>query len=178
MRFKTIGFVLLLLAVMTLEWQSAEAHNRIELSLLAAVVEMDNHEGFFQYEVLVNYELPLRRQWDSGWTVRSMLDSAFGTISATGETLVVGSVGPSFSIGKTEGLASLNAGVRGSLLSASQFEAEDFGGNFQFILHAGVKFKLNRNLRIGYRFQHMSNARIYSENPGLDLSVIEIGYGF
>ena len=81
-------------------------------------------------------------------------------------------------MGKREGRVSVNVRVRGSRLSKNQFEAEDFGGNFQFILHAGVKFKFSRGLRIGYRFQNMSNASMYSENPGLDLSVIEIGHGF
>ena len=59
MRFKTTGLGLLLLAVLAVERQSAEARRQIELSLLAATVEMHKHEGFFQYEVLVNYERPL-----------------------------------------------------------------------------------------------------------------------
>ncbi|MGA7922002.1 MAG: acyloxyacyl hydrolase [Candidatus Acidiferrales bacterium] len=53
--------------------------------------------------------------------------------------------------------------------------------NFTFDFQAGMDFynsSRNRVWRLGYKYQHISNAYRHSFNPGVDVHVIWIGYSF
>jgi hypothetical protein len=53
--------------------------------------------------------------------------------------------------------------------------------NFTFDLQAGMDFynsSRNRVWRLGYKYQHISNAYRHNFNPGVDVHVIWIGYSF
>jgi len=53
--------------------------------------------------------------------------------------------------------------------------------NFTFDFQTGVDFfntSRNRVWRLGYKYQHISNAYRHNFNPGVDVHVIWIGYSF
>ncbi len=53
--------------------------------------------------------------------------------------------------------------------------------NFTFDFQAGMDFynsSRNRVWRLGYKYQHVSNAYRHSFNPGVDVHVIYVGYSF
>ena len=56
----------------------------------------------------------------------------------------------------------------------------DFDIPFAFGSHigAGVRFGNEGMYELGYRFQHLSNAGIGDENPGINFHVLQLGYHF
>ena len=181
MRFKTIGLlVFALLLNSTISSQSSAGDTSpIELGVLTGFITIAKDADFEQHEFFANYRLPLRVQLGAGWHMTPTLVAVAGSLrSEDDETSFVGSSGLNLSLGKNENRLQFDIGTRSSILSKSGFEAEDFGGAFEFILHVGLRFHLTRNLRIGSRLQHMSNANIHDKNPGLNLWVIDVGYNF
>ena len=58
------------------------------------------------------------------------------------------------------------------------FKMSALAGPIQFTSYIGLSYTLPQRVSIGYRFQHMSNASIYSSNPGVNLHMLKIGYHF
>ncbi len=46
--------------------------------------------------------------------------------------------------------------------------SEDLGGTFQFISSLSIAYQMTNQGRIGIRYEHISNADIYDDNPGTD----------
>jgi hypothetical protein len=63
-------------------------------------------------------------------------------------------------------------------LSQSDFGAKDFGVPFQFTSHVGLNWDVTSHWRLGYRFQHMSNAGLDAHNPGLNMHMFGLSYLF
>ncbi|MGL6369959.1 acyloxyacyl hydrolase [Aeromonas hydrophila] len=55
---------------------------------------------------------------------------------------------------------------------------KDYGGPFQFSSGIGLGYALTSSWLIGYQYEHMSNANMYEQNPGLDSHSIHIEYRF
>ncbi|MFM4963864.1 acyloxyacyl hydrolase [Aeromonas bivalvium] len=55
---------------------------------------------------------------------------------------------------------------------------KDYGGPFQYILGIGLGYELTANWWLGYQYEHMSNANMYEQNPGLDTHTLHIEYRF
>ena len=72
----------------------------------------------------------------------------------------------------------LSLGIQPTLLSDYEAGDRDLGGPFQLTSHASLAWAPQRALVLGIRFQHTSNARLYSSNPGADIVSIGVGYGF
>lgn len=73
---------------------------------------------------------------------------------------------------------SLEAGTRLTWLSEHEIGDRDVGGLFQFTSHVGLAWHFTPQLAAAVRLQHTSNASTYSENPGLDLQMVELRYRF
>jgi hypothetical protein len=92
---------------------------------------------------------------------------------------LVASLIPLIALGSQDGRFTLDMGAGGALLSRHRFGMQDFGGNFQFALTAGVGVPLFARLGVGYRFLHYSDAGIYGpNNTGADLHMLELIYRF
>lgn len=72
----------------------------------------------------------------------------------------------------------LEAGLRLTWLSEHELGNRDLGGLFQFTSHLGFAWHFNAHLAAALRLQHTSNARIYDNNPGLDLQMLELRYRY
>jgi hypothetical protein len=137
-----------------------------------------SNKNFQQYEGALTLTLPW--QWRPGpkLLIRTGLDITAGVLSGHDEEAFVGSIGPRLSFRTFDETFSLDIGIAPSLISRHEFENEDFGGLLQFTSFAGFYVHFRERYRLGYRLQHMSNAGIYTENPGVNLHMFEGGFLF
>jgi len=179
MRFKTIWLILpLLLSIFSPQPGSAEETDWIAIGFRAGLSATDGNEDFEQYELFATYGLPWSWELTPGWFLSTRINLSAGALRGGGETGFIGSAGPSITLSMVQGLIFVDGGISAALLSEHKFGQENFGGPIQFVSHVGISFKLGANLGVGYRFQHMSNASIYNQNPGLELHVLELSYFF
>ena len=81
--------------------------------------------------------------------------------------------------GASNGSLALELGVGVHLLSAVHFEDNNLASAFQFGDHVGIEWQPDRaRWRIGYRFQHLSNAGIAPPNDGVEFHVLRLGWRF
>lgn len=133
---------------------------------------------FRQAEGFANWNLPWDWNLEPRWRLQSRLDFSLGWLGGQGGDAVVGSLGPSL-VFKREGLpVSFEGGVSPTLLSRQAFANRDFGVPLQFTSHIGFNVDVWSHFRMGYRFQHMSNAGLSTHNPGLNLHMLQVSYWF
>jgi lipid A 3-O-deacylase len=137
-----------------------------------------NGQQFNQAEAFANWNLPWG--WDLGkeWHLQSRLDLSLGWLGDRGNNAAIGSAGPSVLLGRESLPVSVEGGVSPTFLSRHEFGSKDFGTDFQFTSHVGVNWDFAPHWRLGYRFQHMSNAGLASKNPGLNMHLFALSYLF
>jgi hypothetical protein len=136
-------------------------------------------EEFKEYDMAANFRLPWAWYSQSGWGAGIRLMASAGVLYSDGDTALVASLIPLIALGSQDGRFTLDMGAGGALLSRHRFGMQDFGGNFQFALTAGVGVPLFERLGVGYRFLHYSDAGIYGpNNTGADLHMLELIYRF
>jgi hypothetical protein len=136
-------------------------------------------EPFQSGDLVVSFRLPWGWYSPAAWGIGARLMTGAGILYGAGETAVVVSVIPLASFGSRDGRFSIDGGAGGALLSRRRFGEQDLGGHFQFVLTAGVGIPLYRQLGMGYRFMHYSDAAIYGQhNTGADLHMLELTYRF
>jgi hypothetical protein len=136
-------------------------------------------EEFKEYDMAANFRLPWAWYSQSGWGAGIRLMASAGVLYSDGDNALVVSLIPLIALGSQDGRFTLDMGAGGALLSRHRFGMQDFGGNFQFALTAGVGVPLFARLGVGYRFLHYSDAGIYGpNNTGADLHMLELIYRF
>ena len=135
-------------------------------------------QAFNQGDLFANWNLPWG--WDLGkeWHLQSRLDLSIGWLGDRGNNAAIGTVGPSLVLGHERWPVSMEGGVSPTLLSRTGFGSKEFGTDFQFTTHIGLNWDFAPHWRLGYRFQHMSNAGLASKNPGLNLHFFALSYVF
>ena len=156
----------------------ADSDGWIALGLRAGISDHRNDEDFEQYEGFVLYDLPWSWSLAPDWSLGTYLELNAGILDGGGDTAFVGSIGPGLNLKAFDNRLVVLGGINPTFISEDTFGDEDFGGPFQFTSHIGISLRPIRPLSIGYRFQHMSNAGIYSKNPGLNLHMLEVAYYF
>jgi len=138
----------------------------------------DEKEHFQQYDAFATAALPW--VWWSGWGLElaPRLMSTAGGLIAADEAGFVGSVVPLLAVGSPDGPLSLDAGVGAAVISRHEFGVQDFGGAFQIVLTFGLRVPIYRGFGVGYRMQHLSDAKLYGEGTGADLHMLELSYSF
>lgn len=131
-----------------------------------------------QYEAFGEYELPWSLRSKGGWGISTYLALTAGVLKSQGEYGLIGSLGPSFSLGNPQVFPlELDLGISVALLSRERFGTRDYNGIEQFISHGGLIYHINRHLGLSYRYQHMSNAGFNgSPNPGLNMHLFGINW--
>lgn len=133
--------------------------------------------SFRQYEVYAVRPMSIRFDLFDGWQAISQWDISAGYLSHEDIESLVLAAGPVVVFRKSDIPWYVEVGSRPTLISEHEFDQKDFGGPFQFTSHGTVGWSRG-DFEIAYRIQHMSNARIYSDNDGLNLHVLEIGWAF
>ena len=117
-------------------------------------------------------------QFAGAWRLRAPralrvhhLELAVGTLSAADDTEAFVSLGPVWRLPFRDGSTFVEFGLSPTILSGSQFDGRELGGNFHFTssLAAGMRFGRTQKYSLGLRAQHISNGGIDTTNPGLDM---------
>ncbi|MBW7469687.1 acyloxyacyl hydrolase [Marinobacter sp. M216] len=136
-------------------------------------------EDFKEYDVSANFHLPWNNYSKSGWGIGSRIMASGGLLRGSGKNALVVSLIPELTLGSKGGRFVLDLGVGGALFSRWRFGTQDYGGPFQFALTSGVAIPLYRNLGLGYRFLHYSDAGVNGpDTTGADFHMIEFSYRF
>jgi lipid A 3-O-deacylase len=133
---------------------------------------------FNKAEVFGELNLPWGPDLGKGWHLQSRLDISVGWLGDSGNNVAIGAVGPSLVLGRERVPLSLEVGGSPTLLSSHVFGGKDFGKEFQFTSHVGLNWDVATHWRLGYRFEHMSNAGLAARNPGLNLHMFGLSYRF
>jgi hypothetical protein len=134
-------------------------------------------QHFRQAEAFLNYNL---WGWNlsTNWHMQSRIDLSTGWLGQHGDNAFIGTLGPSLELSRARFPVSLEAGFSPTYISRYQFGNTDLGTRAQFTSHIGLNLDVTSRWRLGYRFQHMSNAGIKEPNPGFNLHVVSVGYLF
>jgi len=135
-------------------------------------------ENFTQLEIATAYRLPSSWMLDDGWILESRVNASVGALDGGDETGAIVTIGPGLAWVSPSQQYAIEAGISPTLMSQHEYGGADFGGNFQFTSFVGVNARLGEQIAATVRVQHMSNASIYSPNPGLDQMMLGIHYRF
>lgn len=129
--------------------------------------------AFDLVEAAAGVPLPYARDLGERWTIDARFEFALGHLSERGTESMLVRFGPLARL-EREGLpVAIEFGISPTLLERHRFPARNLGVAFQFTSHAGITSTGDR-VRLGYRFQHTSNARIDEINPGLNMHVFSL----
>ena len=148
------------------------------LGVRGGVSDNRNQDTFYQYEAFLTARMPWDWRMASDWRLGTLLEANAGVLHGDGESAFVGSAGPGISITGYGDKLEIPMGVNLTVISEDTFGDDDFGGPIQFTSHIGLNINVTRRMMIGYRLQHMSNAGLYSSNPGVNIHMLGIGYRF
>ena len=169
-------FVLITLILLPALPGRASDHTNWEVGAQAGPSFNDKDASFGQYEALLNYKLPWR--WDLGPVGLGMrVISTFGSLHGGGDVGAVGSLGLGFVLGDGRDL-NLRVGSAATYISEDEYGEEDLGTHFQFTSHIGVTYRFWDELSARVRVQHMSNAGLSDENPGVNIVMFGLHYAF
>lgn len=57
-------------------------------------------------------------------------------------------------------------------------DSKELGGTFQFMSGLGLSWEFADCSRLGFRYQHISNANLHDKNPGADILLLNYGIAF
>jgi hypothetical protein len=143
------------------------------------VLGRDQLEAFDEYDLAATLRMPWAgRSWSGGEMSARLLASA-GIIRGANETALVASAIPALAFTYRKVPVTIDFGAGLALLSEYRFGDQDYGGHLQFALTAGIAIPVYRQVGIGYRFLHYSDAGLYgSHTVGADFHMIELSYAF
>jgi hypothetical protein len=56
--------------------------------------------------------------------------------------------------------------------------SKELGGTFEFISGLGLSYQFADRSRLGFRYEHISNANLHENNPGADILLLNYGIAF
>lgn len=112
--------------------------------------------------------------WDLGDAADVLLlfETAAGVVDGEGSTAFIFSITPVVRLAFERFPVDLVVSSGPAYYSDDTFDSRDIGGNFQFISRLGVDWRINSDWRVGYRYEHTSNAGLDETNPGLNFHVL------
>ena len=138
----------------------------------------DGASDFHQAEAFADWKLPWGLDLGRQFALGTRLDLSGGWLGDSHKSAFLATVGPTLVLSKGRFPVSIEGGLSPTFISRYNFPSRDFGSVCQFTSHAGVNIDLFSWLRLGYRFQHMSNGGLSHPNPGLNLHVFGVSYLF
>jgi Lipid A 3-O-deacylase (PagL) len=133
---------------------------------------------FYQAEAFAGWKIPWHWNFYSDWNLRPAVDLSAGGLTGKGEDGFVGTLGPMAELRYGAFPVVLEGGASPTWLSRYTFGSKDLGERFQFTSHIGLAWDVTRNVTVGIRFQHMSNAGLARPNPGLNMEMLLVRFNF
>jgi hypothetical protein len=130
--------------------------------------------------------LALRRRvaspdWLAAWLPRGIdleLEGMAARLSAENEDAVHLAAGPVLVWRARNAPWLISGGTRAGWISDHSLGDQDLGGPLQFTSHIGAGIVLGRHATIELQWRHTSNAHLYSDNDGLDVQALGLGWHF
>ena len=174
-----ITFLILILTVINpvaADTGSVSKETRWEIGAQAGPSFNDKDASFGQYEALLNYKLPWR--WDLASVGLGMrVISTLGSLHGGGDVGAIGSLGLGFVLGDGHDL-NLRVGSAATYITEDKYGDENLGTHFQFTSHIGLTYRFWDELSARFRVQHMSNAGLSDDNPGVNIIMFGLHYAF
>jgi hypothetical protein len=166
--------LLLMLCVMLMPVLSQAS--TLEFGLRGGKDSGGNDENFTLLEASIQKPCPWQKQLGIG-VLQPRWNLGLGYLEAASEGSALLSAGGDLAYEMAGGLLAIDIGLRPILISDHTFGDENLGGALQFGSHAGVTLNVDR-FTLSYRFEHISNAGIYGNNPGINMHLIGVGARF
>lgn len=142
------------------------------------VIGEDQPDSFQAYDVIARFQLPWARDFQSDWALDGHMLTSAGVLRGAGKTALVVSAIPMVALTWSERML-MDGGVGLAALSRHRYAQQNFGGHLQFALTAGLSAAVYRNIWLGYRYQHYSDASVYGSGTiGADLHMLELSYRY
>ena len=129
-------------------------------------------------EAFANWNLPWKLESSSGWYLDTRLNLSAGWLGGNGVNGAVATLSPAVALGRRHFPLWLEGGLGPTFISEYHFGSVNFGQELQFTSFLGLNVDLTSHWRLGYRYQHMSNAGLAPSNPGLNLNMFALSYVF
>jgi hypothetical protein len=130
-------------------------------------------------DLFASWRTPYAWEFSPGWDIGARLNASVGAMGGQQQLGAVGTFVPTLAIGDTDNVVSFEIGAGGALFSQWEYgTVEDFGGPFQFVLDIGINFRVYKELGLGYRYQHWSDAGMYGAKRGVDMNMLELSYRY
>ncbi len=172
---KRLLILLMLVIVMpSMSWALATT---MEFGVRGAVSETGLRENYRAIEIYGQRLLPWRIELSPASVIYTRLDIGAGYMEAISDSGGWLAVGGDVVLSLLNGVWEVEVGWRPTFLFDHEFGNDDYGGPFQFSSHIGTTLNFGK-ANLSYRYQHISNAHIYKENPGLDLHMVGLGMRF
>ena len=145
----------------------------------ADVIGKKAAEDFSNYDVSASFKFPWAWEAESGWEADTRLMTSLGAIQGGEQTALTVSLIPQVAVQLRgwERWFALDIGAGGAVLSRSRFGDQDFGGHWQFAATGGLSIPLFKQLKLGYRYLHYSDAGLIGpDTTGADLHMLELIY--
>jgi hypothetical protein len=163
-------------------FQAATNTNEVGNNFLAGVrggfSAIDGNLNFQQAEAYGQWKTPWRWNFCSDFSLRLCADVSAGWLHSYDTSAFIGTLGPVLEFRKGKFPIILEGGASPTIMSQHVFHGNNFGDNFQFTSYIGVQWEITKNLAVGVRIQHMSNAHIANPNPGLNMLMFSTSYSF
>lgn len=133
----------------------------------------DKFDGVRQYAVTYNMRPPRR--------LRSQhLELAVGQVASASSNHAFVSFGPVWRLPITGESAFVDLGFSPTLISGTDFNGRDLGGNLHFTssISVGATFGRRQSVAVSLRVQHTSNGGLSETNPGIDMIGINVAFNF
>ena len=167
-----------LLAIIVFPAHAADETGWIEVGLRGGVSADSRQVDFEQYDLFASYRLEQRWELKSGWLILTEITGTLGEVRSDFDSGIVATFGPGFTFKKPDSRFSIDIASVPTYISEPVHGEKDLGGNIHFTTHIRFNYRINEEFAIGYRFQHMSNASLEDENPGLNIQSLGISYLF
>jgi hypothetical protein len=155
---------------------SSSAAAQTAVGIRAGGWTSNNPKDFEQYEIFAEHDMPWKWQWSSNRSIDTRLGASVGTLYAAGNSATLITLGPSAVMHTDMSPISLEAGIELGWLTERRFGKDNLGCSFQFVSHLGIDLLLSSHWETGYRFEHISNGSIDTQNDGLNLHTLVLRY--
>lgn len=175
----TIRNVVAALSLATATGLSADTNHSLILPEFVGIrAGRSEPPSVYHTEFYGDWALPWKASVGQGFAIAAFLSGAIGWIGDNESDTAMGSLGPTFRLNYRNLPIALIGGSSPTLIGRNQIGGRDLGSAFHFTSHIGISLNTGFAAEIGYRLQHMSNAGLGNDNPGLNSQVIFVGWKF
>jgi hypothetical protein len=176
----SVGVLFLFIGSLTPVSSLAAESGENEVGVRIGTQEGAREGNFRSYEFFAAHRLPWDWRASSGWGLVPQVTSSLGFLEGSGDEGVYGSGGIAIVLDKNGPGVSTDFGTAAQLMNRRRFGSMDFGSTVQFVSHVGINYRFDNGLKIGYRWQHMSNGHVFypqsNPNPGLNMHMLGISF--